>query len=618
MIAKGKSCHHVGNLSDYLLRKNENDKVLFHGTEGTLADDLRGSLCEMEDLASLTNCKEFLYHLSVRPKDGETLTPEQWEKTVSAYEKALNLEGHQRAIVEHVKNGTSHFHIVWSRIDPETMRAVNMGWNYAKHEEVGRELEKEFDLERVAGRFARDPDQERPKYGYDHKEALDARALDFNLHAWEKEVRSLAETCKSGAELQAKLEELGSVLAKGDKVAFMIVDPMGNAHRAPQTLGLRVKEAKALLSDLTREQLPTVTQAQEQERLKRENITRPEDEITKTQEFCKMEAAFKKAYIASQNFETFKAEFERRGYTLHRADDQSPVVALDKEGRVVPLDKAKLSRSVDPVFQRQIEEAKLLSVDQKIKENAEKYKGLLPEGGGSITLQPMPVKERLKQETSERIEEKKQAAAGHLAATLYDKAGMAQQQTDALRDHEKRQKLKDAEAKKQVAARLATERLEKVAAKQATAAPKPSGQSAKAAAQEKAAREGAKRQAEEKRREEERQREEVKRRQIERAEKDRQDRLAAMKAAREVARREAEEKRREEEANRQTAQRRAEEERERLRATAPPRKTQAQELAEHKQATTEQRGGKRSVLDGSWTIPTRSGREHEYDNERER
>ena len=77
MIAKGKSCNHTGNLARYLLEKRDNETTVLRGTSGTLATDLLGSLQEMEELAKLTDCKNFLYHLSVRPKDGEHFKEEQ-------------------------------------------------------------------------------------------------------------------------------------------------------------------------------------------------------------------------------------------------------------------------------------------------------------------------------------------------------------------------------------------------------------------------------------------------------------------------------------------------------------------------------------------------------------
>ena len=54
-------------------------------------------------------------------------------------------------VVVHEKEGREHCHIVWSRIDLDRMAAISDSHNYRKHEEVARELEREFGHERVQG-----------------------------------------------------------------------------------------------------------------------------------------------------------------------------------------------------------------------------------------------------------------------------------------------------------------------------------------------------------------------------------------------------------------------------------------------------------------------------------
>jgi hypothetical protein len=51
----------------------------------------------------------------------------------------------------HEKLGREHIHIVWSRINLNTMRSVSDSHNYRKHEEVSRGLERRFSHERVQG-----------------------------------------------------------------------------------------------------------------------------------------------------------------------------------------------------------------------------------------------------------------------------------------------------------------------------------------------------------------------------------------------------------------------------------------------------------------------------------
>lgn len=635
MIAKGKRCHHAGNLANYLLEKGENEKVVFHGVQGTVSQDLLGSLKEMEDLAQFSNCKkDFLYSLSVRPKDGESLTPEQWEKTVSAFEKALELEGHQRAIVEHTKDGTSHYHIVWSRIDPETLKVSRLNWSYAKHEEVCRQLEKDFGLEQVAGRFARDPDQARPRYAPDHYEVTEAHKNGYNAYQWRAECRALLAEMKTGPELREALDAKGYILARGDNVEYLLLDPAGNEKRAAGTLGLRVKELRQFFGDI-KNQLPTVEQAKQLLRIQQERITSPEQEITKPRSMGEMESAFRWSYIASDSFEAFKADFARRGFTLHRSNDQSPIVALDKEGHIIPLNESQLSRGYDPDFLQQLEAAKLQSVDQEMLYRAELEKAAQP-----VAVAPeKTVADRLAEMKTEHIQHKP-------SVPRYQAQGMVAQQNNA-RSHHKEILRRKAEAEKQAkeeeTVRRAMERLEKVAAKQATEAPKPPEQVAKdqeavrtyydnkratyekeqaakraaeiKAAQEKAAREVVAREAAASEKSSE-----------EREAREREAIEALLRVSRECLKakptqvKTQQEKNIEQGAKEQTTKRRAEEQREAVQAAAPPRQTQAQALAAHKAKTTEQTDSKQktSVFSRLYSVTSKGGKENAYDYDRER
>lgn len=263
MIVKGKSCAHAGNLANYLLRQGKNELVRFHGVEGTLSQDLSGAFLEMAALAELTKCKNYLYHASINPKDGEQLTPEQWARAVEIIEKNLHLEGHQKATVEHVKNGKSHYHLVWSRIDPENLKAQNMGWNYVQHEKAERLIEQELGLEHVQGRFIMEPGEKAADRGPTHYQIERAKRDGFSVYEWRKEIRAIEKATATAPELIAALEDKGYLIARGDKVPFMILDPAGKPQRMAQNLGLRASEFRDRMAGIDPQNLPTVEEAQQ-------------------------------------------------------------------------------------------------------------------------------------------------------------------------------------------------------------------------------------------------------------------------------------------------------------------------------------------------------------------
>ena len=123
MIIKGAAASNTGFWSKHLLRDDTNEKAELRETRDVLALDLEGALEEMEDVAKGSRChKNFMYQANINPRADEKLTPEQWQHAIDRLEKNLGFEGHQRVVVEHVKEGRQHFHIIWNRVDAETLR----------------------------------------------------------------------------------------------------------------------------------------------------------------------------------------------------------------------------------------------------------------------------------------------------------------------------------------------------------------------------------------------------------------------------------------------------------------------------------------------------------------
>ena len=97
-----------------------------HELRGFAADDLHGALAEAQAVSKGTKCKQFMFSLSLNPPKGAAVGEAEFERAADAAERALGLEGQPRAIVFHEKEGRIHAHVVWSRIDAATMRAVNL------------------------------------------------------------------------------------------------------------------------------------------------------------------------------------------------------------------------------------------------------------------------------------------------------------------------------------------------------------------------------------------------------------------------------------------------------------------------------------------------------------
>src|ERR1700761_4441948 len=145
MIINGGSRCNGAFFAWHLMRADQNERVAIADMRGfAYATDVQEAFREMHDLAAGTQCRNYFYHANINTRTDEVLTPEQWLQAVDRLEEELNLQGQPRFIVQHVKDGRVHEHVVWGRIDCESMTAISDSHNYRKHELVATELEQRF------------------------------------------------------------------------------------------------------------------------------------------------------------------------------------------------------------------------------------------------------------------------------------------------------------------------------------------------------------------------------------------------------------------------------------------------------------------------------------------
>jgi hypothetical protein len=140
MILKAKERGDGGQLARYLLAMRENEHVELHEVSGFVSEDLIEAFHEADAIAKGTRCKNYLFSMSLNPPEGAHVETEVFEKTADDIAKKLGLENQPRAIVFHEKDGRRHAHVVWSRIDSEKMRAINLPHYKTKLREISREL----------------------------------------------------------------------------------------------------------------------------------------------------------------------------------------------------------------------------------------------------------------------------------------------------------------------------------------------------------------------------------------------------------------------------------------------------------------------------------------------
>ena len=130
MIIKGGGVGSVRFWGKHLT-SHDNDRAEVVEIKGLVAVDVPSALREMQGVASGSRCHgNFMYQANLNPEAHERLTPEQWNEAIDQLEKNLGLEGHQRIVVEHEKKGRVHRHVIWNRVDVDTLRVVDIGGNY--------------------------------------------------------------------------------------------------------------------------------------------------------------------------------------------------------------------------------------------------------------------------------------------------------------------------------------------------------------------------------------------------------------------------------------------------------------------------------------------------------
>lgn len=123
--------------------KDENEQVQIHQIRGFASDDLQSAFEESYAISRATKCKQHLFSLSLNPPRDAVVSPDTFETTADRAEERLGLSDQPRAIVLHTKDGRTHAHAVWSRIDAENMKAVQLSFTKRRMQDLYRELYRE-------------------------------------------------------------------------------------------------------------------------------------------------------------------------------------------------------------------------------------------------------------------------------------------------------------------------------------------------------------------------------------------------------------------------------------------------------------------------------------------
>ena len=271
MIINGGSRKNGGFFAQHLMRADENEQVNVVEVRGLGAENVPDAFREMRAVASGTQCKNYFYHANINARPDEPMTAEQWAEATDLLEHELQLDGQPRFIVEHEKEGRIHRHIIWSRIDADTMTAIPDSHNYWTHELVAAELETRFGQQPTQRALTREDGTERPEPNVKDWESFRAAESKIDPKAMKAELTELWQHSDSGLAFAAALDERGYILAKGDRRDFCVIDAAGDEHSLGRRIsGVKAAEIRARMSDVDPSTLPSVAEGRELARQRQE------------------------------------------------------------------------------------------------------------------------------------------------------------------------------------------------------------------------------------------------------------------------------------------------------------------------------------------------------------
>ncbi|SFG22020.1 hypothetical protein SAMN05518801_1114 [Novosphingobium sp. CF614] len=254
MILVGTQRGGAKNLALHLL-KPDNDHVEVHELRGFASDNLHSALNESYAISRGTQCRQFLYSLSINPPPDRHISTEEFENAINRAESTLGLGGQPRAIVFHEKSGADgiprrHAHAVWSRIDTEQMKAIQLSHDHRKLTALSRELYIEHGYKMPRGLMA---SEERDTRNFSLEEWQQAKRAGKDRQAIKDAIQDCWAVSDSRPAFMQALESRGCKLARGDRRGYVAVDRQGEPYAIARWTGAKTKDVRTRLGELEKD-----------------------------------------------------------------------------------------------------------------------------------------------------------------------------------------------------------------------------------------------------------------------------------------------------------------------------------------------------------------------------
>lgn len=239
MILKASQRGGPRQLAAHLLNPKDNDHVTVQEVRGFVSVELFGAMAETVAIAKGTRCRQPIFSLSLNPPKDAKASVADLIAAADRAETALGLDGQPRAIVVHEKEGRRHAHVVWSRIDHEEMKAINLPFFKTRLKELSKELYLEHDWTLPEGH--RTNGWKNP-LNFTLAEWQQAKRLDLDPREIKQVFQDAWQRSDNLASFKNALEEHGYYLAKGDRRGVVATDIHGEVFSVARWSGVKTKE----------------------------------------------------------------------------------------------------------------------------------------------------------------------------------------------------------------------------------------------------------------------------------------------------------------------------------------------------------------------------------------
>ena len=185
--------------------------------------------------------------------DTRSTAVSRFNDAINKIEEKLGLTDQPRVIIFHEKEGRRHAHCVWSRIDVEEMKAINLPHYKLKLRDISREFYLEHQWKMPRGLVNT---EERDPLNFNLEEWQQAKSVGVDPRKVKEAIQDAWAISDSASAFDHALTERGFRLAQGDRRGHVVIDIDGNIFAVSRAVGVKARDVRSKLGDA--EQLPTV------------------------------------------------------------------------------------------------------------------------------------------------------------------------------------------------------------------------------------------------------------------------------------------------------------------------------------------------------------------------